>query len=137
MQETEEAIAALAAHPNLRAESYLSPLNGTSAKCSGGAPESRVTQHCLTVGGFPPTEAGFEAAILADWAQINVEAGGRVLLGTGPAARDYWRQRGTDGTVSFAVNPPEPRLRHGQATVGRVRRDAISTDGGGIRATSS
>jgi hypothetical protein len=134
MQETEEAIAALTAHPNLRSESYLSPLNGTSAKCSGGAPESRVTQHCLTVGGFPPTEAGFETAILAGWAQINVEAGGRVLLGTGPGARDYWRQRNTDATVSFAVNPPEPRLRLATAKrpSGEFAVDGISTDGGGI-----
>jgi cytosine/adenosine deaminase-related metal-dependent hydrolase len=134
MHETEEAIAALTAHPNLRSESYLSPLNGTSAKCSGGAPESRVTEHCLTVGGFPPTEAGFEAAILAGWAQINVEAGGRVVLGTGPAARDYWRQRNTDATVSFAVNPPEPRLRLATAKrpSGEFVVDAISTDGGGI-----
>jgi len=134
MQETEEAIAALTAHPTLRSESYLSPLNGTSAKCSGGAPESRVTQHCLTVGGFPPTEAGFEAAILAGWAQINVEAGGRVVLGTGPVARDYWRQRNTDATVSFAVNPPEPRLRLATAKrpSGEFVVDAISTDGGGI-----
>lgn len=134
MQETEEAIAALTAHPNLRSESYLSPLNGTSAKCAGGVPESRVTQHCLTVGGFPATEAGFEAAVLAGWAQINVEAGGRVVLGTGPAARDYWRQRGTDATVSFAVNPPEPRLRLATAKrpSGEFAVDAISTDGGGI-----
>lgn len=134
MQETEEAIAALTAHPNLRSESYLSPLNGTSAKCSGGAPESRVTRHCLMVGGFPPTEAGFEAAILAGWAQVNVEAGGCVVLATGPAARDYWRQRNTDATVSFAVNPPEPRLRLATAKrpSGEFVVDAISTDGGGI-----
>ena len=134
MQETEEAIAALVAHPSVRSESYLSPLNGTSAKCAAGAPESRVTQHCLTVGGFPATEAGFEAAILAGWAQINIEAGGRVVLGTGSAARDYWRTRGTDATVSFAVNPPEPRLRLATAKrpSGDFAVDAISTDGGGI-----
>jgi hypothetical protein len=86
------------------------------------------------VGGFPPTEAAFETAILAGWAQINVEAGGRVLLGTGPAARDYWRQRGTDATVSFAVNPPEPRLRLAAAKrpSGEFVVDGISTDGGGI-----
>jgi hypothetical protein len=35
MQETEEAIAALTAHPNLRSES-LSPLNGTSASAQAG-----------------------------------------------------------------------------------------------------
>ncbi len=134
MQETEEAIATLVAHPNVRSESYLSPLNGTSAKCAAGVPESRVTQHCLTVGGFPATEAGFEAAILAGWAQINVEAGGRVALGTGSAARDYWRKLGTDATVSFAVNPPEPRLRLATAKrpSGEFAVDAISTDGGGI-----
>jgi cytosine/adenosine deaminase-related metal-dependent hydrolase len=134
MQETEEAIAALIAHPNLRSESYLSPLNGTGAKCAGGVPESRVTQQCLKVGGFPATEAGFEAAILAGWAEINVEAGGEVVLGTGKAAVAYWRQRGTDTTVSFRVNPPEPRLRLATAKRpgGEFVVDCISTDGGGI-----
>ena len=134
VQETEEAIAALELHPNLRSESYLSPLNGTSAKCAAGVPESRVTQHCLKTGGFPSTEAGFEEAILAGWAQINVEAGGRVVLGTGKAAVDYWRGRGTDTTVSFNVNPPEPRLRlvTAKRPSGEFVVDCISTDGGGI-----
>ncbi|HWU41378.1 MAG TPA: hypothetical protein VN203_27295, partial [Candidatus Acidoferrum sp.] len=63
MQETEEAIAALEQHPNIRSESYLSPLNGTSAKCAARVPESRVTRHCLETGGFAPTEAGLEEAI--------------------------------------------------------------------------
>jgi cytosine/adenosine deaminase-related metal-dependent hydrolase len=134
MQETEDAIAALTAHPNLRSESYLSPWNGTSAKCGGGVPESRVTRQCLVRGGFPPTEVGFEQAILHGWAQINVEAGGRVVLETGPTAVAYWRGRQTDGTVSFCVNPPEPRLRLATATrpSGEFVVDCISTDGGGI-----
>jgi cytosine/adenosine deaminase-related metal-dependent hydrolase len=134
MQETEEALAALERHPNLRSESYLSPLNGTSAKCAAGVPESRVTQHCLKTGGFAPTEAGFEEAILAGWAQINLEAGGRVVLGTGKAAVKYWRGQGTDATVSFNVNPPEPRLRLATAKrpSGEFVVDCISTDGGGI-----
>ena len=134
MQETEEALAALEAHPNLRSESYLSPLNGTSAKCSSGVPESRVTQHCLKQGGFPPTETGFEAAIQAGWARINIEAGGAVVLQTGPDAVRYWRERQTDATVSFAVNPAEPRVRLAAAkrSSGRFAVDCISTDGGGI-----
>lgn len=134
MQETEEAIAALERHPNLRSESYLSPFNGTSAKCAAGVPESRVTQHCLVTGDFAPTEAGFEEAILAGWAQINMEAGGGVVLGTGKAAVEYWRQRGTDTTVSFNVNPPEPRVRLATAKrqSGEFVVDCISTDGGGI-----
>ncbi len=134
MQETEEAIAALERNPNLRSESYLSPLNGTSAKCAAGVPESRVTQHCLKTGGFAPTEAGLEEAILAEWAEINMEAGGRVVLGTGKVAVEYWRGRGTDTTVSFNVNPPEPRLRlvTAKRQSGEFVVDSISTDGGGI-----
>jgi len=93
--------------PEPGSESYLSPLNGTSATCSAGAPESRVTQHCLTVG--DSADGGrLRGGHLAGWAQINVEAGGRVVLGTGPAARDYWRQRNTDATVSFAVTRRSP-----------------------------
>ncbi len=135
MEETEEAVAALTANPNIVCESYLSPLNGTSAKCADGVPESLTTRNGgLKVGGFPPTEAGMEAAILAGWAQINMEAAGKVVLATGREAVDYWRSRGTDTTVSFLVNPPEPRLRLAAAKrpSGGFVVDAISTDGGGI-----
>ncbi len=135
MEETELAIEVLAAHPNIVSESYLSPLNGTSAKCTGGIPESLTTRNGgLKVGGFPPTEAGMEAAILAGWAQVNMEAGGKVVLATGREAVDYWRARGTDTTVSFLVNPPEPRLRLAAAKrpSGGFVVDALSTDGGGI-----
>jgi imidazolonepropionase-like amidohydrolase len=134
MQETEEAIAALAARPRVRSESYLSPMNGTSGKCANGVPESRVTQECLKRGGFPPTEAGFEAAVMAGWAQMNVEAGGAVVLAAGRAGVEAWRARGTDLGVSFAVNPAEPRLRlvTARRPSGDFAVDCISTDGGGI-----
>jgi dihydroorotase-like cyclic amidohydrolase len=132
--EAEEAVAALIASPKVRSESYLSPMNGTSAKCSGGTPESLVTQKCLAIGGFPSTEAGMEQATLAGWAQINVEAGGRMVLATGPEAVAYWRQKQTDATVGFRVNPPEPRLRlvTAKRPSGGFVVDCISTDGGGI-----
>ena len=134
MAEAEEAVAALIKSPNIRTESYLSSVNGTSAKCSGGVPESLVTQKCLAIGGFASSEAGMEEAILAGWAQINVEAGGRMILATGPAAVAYWRQKQTDATVGFKVNPPEPRLRLATAkrSSGGFVVDCISTDGGGI-----
>ena len=134
MLETEEAIAALKSNPRIRSESYLSPINGTSAKCSDGVPESLVTRKCLATGGFSPTEAGMKEAILAGWAQINVEAGGQMVLGVGPEAFDFWRSRGTDTTVGFNVNPPEPRLRLVTAKRhdGNFVVDCISTDGGGI-----
>ncbi|HEA65998.1 MAG TPA: hypothetical protein ENI07_04125 [Desulfobacterales bacterium] len=47
MKETEDAIAVLSETPHICSESYLSPINGTSAKCSNGIPESEVTSHLL------------------------------------------------------------------------------------------
>jgi dihydroorotase-like cyclic amidohydrolase len=132
--ETEEAIAALKAHPNICSEAYLSPFNGTSAKCSQGQVESQVTVMCLEAGGFGTDESGLEAAILAGWAQVNMESGGRVILGYGQAAVDYWRSKDTDTTLSFAVNPEMPRIRLATAKRddGEFVVDCISTDGGGI-----
>lgn len=133
-EETKAVIEALLANPNVRTEAYLSPYNGTSAKCSGGLPESLVTRKCLETGGFKATEAGLEEAILAGWAQLNMETGGAMALGVGARAVSYWRARGTDATVSFSVNPPEPRLALAVAKrpSGAFVVDAISTDGGGI-----
>ena len=132
--ETEAAIAALKAHPAICSEAYLSPFNGTSAQCVKGLPESQVTVMCLEAGGYEATEAGLEKAILEGWAQINLEKGGKVVLEIGPAAVKYWREKDTDTTVSFAVNPEIPRLRLASAKRddGEYVVDCISTDGGGI-----
>lgn len=134
MEETEMAINALTKHPNIISEAYLSPLNGTSAEIVDGVPGSLVTCRCLQTGGFTATENGMEEAILAGWAQINYPYAGETILVTGEEARDYWRQRGTDVSVSFAVNPAEPRVRLASAKRqnGKFVVDCISTDGGGI-----
>ena len=71
--------------------------------------QSLVTHNCPKDRGFEATEKGLEEAILAGWAQINAEAGGKVILIVGQEAVEYWRSKGTDTTVSFAVNPEEPR----------------------------
>ena len=134
MAEVEEALAALIANPVLRSESYLSPMNGTSAKCAQGVPESLQTQTNLAMGGFEKTEAGLAEAIIAGWAHINLEEGGQMVLATGDKALAYWREHGTDTTVSFKVNPAEPRLRLATAKrpSGAFVVDCLSTDGGGI-----
>ncbi len=134
MAEAEEAIKALRRHAHICSESYLSPMNGTSAKCADGVPESQVTVRCLTAGGYPETEKGLEAAIIEGWAQINMEAGGSIVMASGETALDWWRQHATDTTVSFRVNPAIPRLRLASAKTdaGEFVVDCISTDGGGI-----
>ena len=134
MVEAEEAIKALRRNAHICSESYLSPMNGTSAKCVNGVPESQVTVRCLTAGGYPETEKGLEAAIIEGWAKINMESGGSIVLASGETALEWWRQNATDTTVSFRVNPATPRLRLASAktAAGEFVVDCISTDGGGI-----
>lgn len=134
VEEVQEAVSALSSRPHITTEAYLSPINGTSSRCSGGRPESAITRQCLVSGGFEPTEEGLSQAILAGWAQINMEAGGVNQLAIGRQGLEYWRSRGTDGTVSFAVNPGESRylLATAKGEDGSFVVDAISTDGGGI-----
>lgn len=133
-EETELALKALLDNPNIFCESYLSPLNGTSAEIIDGLPGSMVTRRCLKTGGFTEDEAGMEAALLAGWAQVNYPQGQEMTLLTGEPARDYWLEQKTLVSVSFAVNPVGPRVRLATAKKadGGFIVDAISTDGGGI-----
>ena len=134
LDETQKALLALKENPNIVSESYLSPINGTSAKCTDGVPESQVTIKCLKVGGFEGTEQGLAQAIKKGWAQINMESDRKVALAVGEEALAYWRSHETNTLVCFKVNPPEPRL-----VLASAKRDAksfavdcLSTDGGGI-----
>ncbi|WP_177560282.1 amidohydrolase family protein [uncultured Phascolarctobacterium sp.] len=133
-EETELALKALLDNPNISCESYLSPLNGTSAEIIDGLPGSMVTRRCLKTGGFTEDEAGMEAALLTGWAQVNYPQGQEMTLLTGEPARDYWLEQKTLVSVSFAVNPVGPRVRLATAKKadGGFIVDAISTDGGGI-----
>lgn len=134
LEAVELALKALAANPNISCESYLSPLNGTSAEIIDGLPGSMVTRRCLKTGGFTEDEAGMEAALLSGWAHVNYPQGQEMTLLTGEAARDYWRGQQTLVSVSFAVNPVGPRVRLATAKKadGSFAVDAVSTDGGGI-----
>lgn len=133
-EETELALKALLDNPNISCESYLSPLNGTSAEIIDGLLGSMVTRRCLKTGGFTEDEAGMEAALLAGWAQVNYPQGQEMTLLTGEPARDYWLEQKTLVSVSFAVNPVGPRVRLATAkrADGSFIVDTISTDGGGI-----
>ena len=89
IEEANIAINSLINNPNITSESYLSPLNGTSALITNGVPASLVTRRCLQTGGYEPTADGLEKAIMDGWAQVNVEQGGEVTLATGKAGVDY------------------------------------------------
>ncbi len=134
LEECRRALAALAASPAAKSESYLSTLNGTGGACVDGVPESEVTKTCLRMGGFEPTEAGLTAAIRAGWASVWTTAGGETRLLAGEAGVAAWLKAGTGAGLSFPVNPPGSAVALAVAREpdGGFAVDAISTDGGGI-----
>jgi hypothetical protein len=134
LQESREAITALKQNPAIFSESYLSAYNGTDGKCTDGVPDSKVTCMCLKTGGYEETEAGLEKAIVEGWASVNIESHGINVLGESADGLKWWREKKTDTTISFPVNPFVPRVfiateknDDGDFVVG-----CLSTDGGGI-----
>ncbi len=133
VQETEIAINALKANPNILCESYLSPKNGTRLTCdANGQILSKVTASCLTRFGFSADIEGVKKAFMARHAWVNYDAGGYTGLLTAQEGIDFWLSSKTDVAGSFNVNPPIPRvwLAEAKRDDGTFVVDGISTDGG-------
>ncbi|MFP4201268.1 MAG: amidohydrolase family protein, partial [Clostridia bacterium] len=132
LDEIVEALDLLTDNRDIVSESYLATINGTSGKCTGGVPESKATQQCLTLAGYPATEEGLEAAIRDGWARINAPIGGENVNITGEEAVRSWRERDTITSVNFPVNSPVSRLLAATARDrdGNFVVDAIASDGG-------
>jgi len=132
--EAAAALRSLQEYPNVFAESYLSPCNGTSAKCTDGVPESLVTRRCLEIAGFAPTEDGLRQAIQNGWADFVLERSGVNVLVSGQDGMKGWLAADRAGTVSFKVNPGSSRylIAAGRKKDGSFVVDAFSSDGGGI-----
>ncbi|MAC81609.1 MAG: amidohydrolase [Rhodobacteraceae bacterium] len=134
IQEAHNAAELLTGYPNIWSESYLAPINGNSAKCSNGIPESVATQRNLKAGGFHATRAGMAEAILAGWAYIHVYGDGVTYLATGQEALDAWAAADSDIGMSFFVNPAETTVNLAmlKRPDGTFAIDALATDGGGL-----
>lgn len=124
----------LAKSPNIFSESYLSPLNGTSAEIINNLPGSNVTATCLKNAGFECSKDGLREAILKGVAFVNVAKGDINVLECGESGVRYWLSKNTDATVSFVINPIVPRvlIATKKDSNNKFIVDAISTDGGGI-----
>lgn len=132
--EAQQAVDLLQDYPNIWSESYLAPINGNSAKCSNGIPESVATQRNLIAGGFQANREGLAAAIMAGWAHIHVCKDGLVQLETGADAVSYWQSAETETGMSFYVNPSETTIPLAilKRSDGSFAIDALATDGGGL-----
>jgi hypothetical protein len=134
IDEAREAIEILVKNPNLRSESYLARLNGTSARCVDGVPASGTARNCLIMGGYPVTEDGLEQAMLDGFCLVLDASADENALLSGEAARDLYREMGTNVGISFPVNDPTSQfiLATARRPGGQFAVDALSTDGGGI-----
>ena len=128
-----EALDALEKNRNIFSESYLAIINGTSARCIDGVPESKATQLCLTSQGYPATQAGLRQAILDGYGKVNQQYGGENINVTGEAGVRRWESAGTVTSVNFPKNPPVSRMLSAIAKDddGEFIVDALATDGGG------
>ena len=110
LSEALEAIELLKANPNIFAESYLSPLNGTRLTIENDEPLSKVTATCLKKVGCTPNYAGMEEAIRTGRAGALRDNGviGELLYGEEGVA--YWKSQGTSTVGSFPVNPATSRF---------------------------
>ncbi|MCG5031796.1 amidohydrolase [Mesosutterella sp. OilRF-GAM-744-9] len=124
----------LLAHPEIETESYLSPINGCSGRCSSGIPESGVTRNCLIASGYEPTRSGLAAAIRDGIAQVHALRDGQTVLVNETEGIELWKQKNSDVPVSFSVNPGLSRFFFavGKRPDGRFLVDSFCTDGGGI-----
>lgn len=132
--EAHDAAEMLAEYPNIWSESYLAPINGNSAKCSNGIPESVATQRNLRAGGYTADLAGLEQALREGWGHIHYYEDGVTHLECGERAVQAWRDAMTDIGMSFYVNPSETTINLGiqRRKSGRFAVDALATDGGGL-----
>lgn len=134
LQEAYQAADLLNGYPNIWSESYLAPINGNSAKCANGIPESVATQRNLMAGGFRANRDGLIDAVLAGWAHIHVYKDGVTHLVTGREALDAWEAAESDIGMSFFVNPAETTINLAmlKRDDGSFAIDALATDGGGL-----
>jgi N-acyl-D-aspartate/D-glutamate deacylase len=132
IEEILEALDALKKNRNIFGESYLAIINGTSARCINGVPESLVTQGCLTQVGYEPTQDGLRQAILDGYARIAKSWGGENINVAGEEGVSWWESANTVTSVNFPKNPAVSRLLSAitKDEEGEFVVDALATDGG-------
>ena len=133
-EEASEALGVLSKASNVWSESYLNLYNGCGGQCVDGRILSEVTKRCCRIGGFKDNEAGLEEAIRSGFCCICRLQGGEIVHITGEEGRLFWRQQGTNVTLSFPVNSSQSQflLATMKNPDGNFIVDAIATDGGAI-----
>jgi imidazolonepropionase-like amidohydrolase len=131
--EAAEAIRLLRRRPQVLSESYLSELNGNSARLVDGQPSQRV-RAWLANAGFSPNTSGLVEAMSSGWAQIPVATDAGVELLTGADAVAAWNAADSQTGLCLPLNPASSRVALALSRDARGSFDvgAFASDGGGI-----
>jgi predicted amidohydrolase len=133
VEEAGRALNCLKSMKNVRSESYLDIINGTSGRIKDGVPLSNVTKNCLVARGYSVSADGLEEAIKKGWAQIHGKRGYEIVLLEPDEGYEYFKSKESHVMMSFAINSPGAAI--GIATAksnGKFIVNALSTDGGKI-----
>ncbi|MBR6371851.1 MAG: amino acid racemase [Victivallales bacterium] len=137
VEEAKIALEAIKSNPNLRTESYLALINGTSGYFTDETtPRSRVTANELRRAGYEVSKSALRQAILDGRACVNGEDTVRkeVVLLPPEEGLKYYDKNDGKVTMSFYANSPisSTALALSKDSTGKFIVDALSTDGGKI-----
>jgi hypothetical protein len=112
-------------------ESFLTRWSPDPGKCVRGVPDSAIVRTSLQAGGYEPTEAGLERAILDGYTVVNIPGGDNNVPMSGEVGLAYWRGMDTDAGIAFPISYADTGLicatqkrRDGRFTVTALASDA-------------
>ena len=106
LDEIRQAFDLLRENGNIIADSHLAVANGTSGLCENGHPHDLITENCLKMFNYEPTEAGLEKAISDGTARVIVRGDTENYFLERKEALAHWRGKATKTDVSFPANNP-------------------------------
>lgn len=133
LQELQEMMKMLAAHPNVVSESHLSVQAYSFAHFRDGMPSSHSTQMFLEIAGYSLDEAGLRQGMLDGYASAVVERDGENIFLQGEEGYSCWKD-GLSQALGFRGNLPVSLFVSAthKGVDGDFTVDALASDGGGI-----
>ncbi|MGH2530976.1 MAG: amidohydrolase family protein [Thermomicrobiales bacterium] len=112
-------------------ESFLTRWSPDPGLCLNGIPDSAIVRTSLRMGGYEPTEAGLERAIVEGFTVVIVPRRDENVAVGGAAGVRYWRETGTTAGIAFPISFADVGLvcatqkrRDGRFTVSAIASDS-------------
>jgi cytosine/adenosine deaminase-related metal-dependent hydrolase len=105
IEETHEAMNLLSkANDSVISESFLTRWSPDPGLCINGVPDSAVVRTSLGIGGYEPTEAGLDRAIIEGFVAVLIPNGDDNVYVKGEQAQAFWRKSLTTAGIAFPIS---------------------------------